>query len=535
MIKFLFVSIWSFFIYRISSYINLSANIIQFKEKNWNNLLNDCLSIFIIIGLFTYVLIYLINSKKISYIIILIIYPVFGLIGTLTNYELHEHNSLIWHQFITLTSVILFFTIIDSNKVFNYQFKELLLKIILLCIFIFLLFFIFSKFYFVQTATENLRGGDLTKFSLFNNKIYFEQNINGLGRILFVLEIFFLFLFKKFIFTKKKTAHIFFFVAILLATTIYLIQSRFNIFASFIFAFFLLINIKNLHLKKKLLYILVIIILPIFIFNQYSKIKNRFLINQIYNETISVNGDNMTNMKEILNENLLKNIGILDEKFFGKYPKLKKNILILDNELKNIDNIDNFKNSKFLYKIILNIRNEITEIEAENKINDNLIKEYYLISQIKQLVNNYNRILFLKCQPSLNSLDGMFTGRICGWEILLKTIQINEIFFGKGYFADQLYLKNIQKTSSNSWINILFNAGIISLFVYVAFIISFFFRFFNFKNINHENLYLSISHYFSLYFVARSILEDTIAFVSIDFLMLGICLLLITESKKKVH
>ena len=139
LIKFLFVTIWFFFIYRLSSYTNPPINIIQFNEKNWVNFLNDCLSIIIIVGLFNYLLIYLINKKKISYIIILIIYPIFGLIGTLINYELHTHNPLIWHQFITLTSVFLFFSIIESNKNFDYPFKELLLKIILLFLFIFLL------------------------------------------------------------------------------------------------------------------------------------------------------------------------------------------------------------------------------------------------------------------------------------------------------------------------------------------------------------------------------------------------------------
>ena len=154
LIKFLFASIWSFFIYRVATYINPSINIIQFNQKNWINFFNDLLSIIIIVGLFIYLLIYLINKKKISYIVILIIYPIFGLIGCLINYELHEQNPLIWHQFITLTSVLLFLTIIQSSKIFDYSFKELLLKIILLFIFIFLLFVMAPKFYLNLSSAE---------------------------------------------------------------------------------------------------------------------------------------------------------------------------------------------------------------------------------------------------------------------------------------------------------------------------------------------------------------------------------------------
>ena len=184
-----------------------------------------------------------------------------------------------------------------------------------------------------------------------------------------------------------------------------------------------------------------------------------------------------------------------------------------------------------LFKQIINIRNEIMKIEAENDTSKNdkdALKKIY-----KNFIAYFNFSILKACSPALSYLDIKFTGRVCGWEILLKNIQISDLIFGKGYFADQVYLKSIEKTSSNSWINILFNAGIVSLFVCATFIVFIFFRFFNFKNMNHENIYLSISHYFFLYFIARSVFEDTIAFVSIDFLMLCICLLLIIESAKK--
>jgi hypothetical protein len=175
------------------------------------NFLTDSLSIIILISFFIYILISLINKKKISYISILIIYPIFGLIGYFINYELHLNNSLILHQFITSTSLFLFLAIIDSEKIFDDQFKKLLLKIILFVILIYILFIIIPKFYFVLFNNKSIRSGDFTEYSFLNNQINFGQNVNGLGRILFILQLLSLFIFKKFILNKKILAHLFFF------------------------------------------------------------------------------------------------------------------------------------------------------------------------------------------------------------------------------------------------------------------------------------------------------------------------------------
>jgi O-antigen ligase len=109
---------------------------------------------------------------------------------------------------------------------------------------------------------------------------------------------------------------------------------------------------------------------------------------------------------------------------------------------------------------------------------------------------------------------------------------MNDFFFGKGLFFDQLYLKYMEKTSSNSWINILFNAGIIALLVYLIFIFIFLRIFFKIKNINHNNIYISTSHYLFIYFLIRSLFEDTLAFLSVDFLLFFICISIIKETKK---
>ena len=129
-------------------------------------------------------------------------------------------------------------------------------------------------------------------------------------------------------------------------------------------------------------------------------------------------------------------------------------------------------------------------------------------------------------------MDSLLSGRVCGWEILIKNLKINHLLFGKGFFADQVYLKGAAKTSSNSWMNILFNTGVISLALSIIFILNFIFKYFKIKNINHSNIYFSVSHYLTIYFIFRSIFEDTLAFVSIDFLLLGVCLSMIKVTKQ---
>ena len=68
------------------------------------------------------------------------------------------------------------------------------------------------------------------------------------------------------------------YMQVLLAVTIiFLTQSRLNILASFVFSFFFLLMIKNLSLGRKLVYFLLILVIPISVFNFYTDItKNRF-------------------------------------------------------------------------------------------------------------------------------------------------------------------------------------------------------------------------------------------------------------------
>ena len=81
--------------------------------------------------------------RKISKTIILIIYPITGVLAYYLNGIQNAYQeSILIHHFLTLSSVLILFTLIQSNKIFDYKFKEFLFKIII----IFCIFFIIKIF-----------------------------------------------------------------------------------------------------------------------------------------------------------------------------------------------------------------------------------------------------------------------------------------------------------------------------------------------------------------------------------------------------
>ena len=279
--------------------------------------------------------------------------------------------------------------------------------------------------------------------------ISIKQNVNGQARILFILQLLFLLLFKKYNSQKKFIANIFFYISAVLIFLICLMQSRFIMIVLCIFNFFIIISNYNLNFQKKLFYLFFLIITITYASN-LSKAE-RF-------SDVSVSGEE----KRFLN-----------------------------------DKINNF-----------NIYNE-----------QYLYNERYLLKQC-----SVNKIV--------NKIDAFLTGRLCGWEILVQNLD-EDLLFGKGFLTDQLLLKSVQKLSSNSWINLLFNAGILSLLIILLFITIVLFKYFKIKDINHKNIYICFSYYLVIFILSRSLLEDTIVFLNIDLMILIISLLIIKNSNKK--
>ena len=190
-IKFLFLAIWISFIFRISSYIKLDKNIFQFDLKNWLIFFQDILSMTILIGLSIYLL-YKATLKKIHISIILIIYPICGLLGYFENGTKNAHQDfMLWHHFITLSSVFLFFAAIQSNKIFDYKFKELLLKIILTIIFAFFLIIILPDIMTKIFSEIHIRSSYNSTISILGAELNIKQNVNGSSRVMVILLLIF--------------------------------------------------------------------------------------------------------------------------------------------------------------------------------------------------------------------------------------------------------------------------------------------------------------------------------------------------------
>ena len=205
------------------------------------------------------------------------------------------------------------------------------------------------------------------------------------------------------------------------------------------------------------------------------------------------------------------------------------NLEILDLKLLNKDN-------KINYDVYLDQSiyfNEIKRIKRPQQPSYNFPDLQH--TTLKNIVSYNKNIVLAKCLSTLVILDSILSGRLCGWQILFDIIKKSELIFGKGFFADQVYLKPIEKVASNSFVNILFNTGFISLLIYTSVILIFFIRYFKFKNLNHTSIYISISHYYFIYFIFRSFFEDTLSFVSLDLLLLGSVSVLIKHNSQRAN
>ena len=90
---------------------------IDFDSSKIINTFLDFISITVFIYFIFYLIVEIYKTKKIPKTSILIIYPVFGVIGYHFNdYKNLFQESILLHHFITLTSVILFFSFLQLTK-----------------------------------------------------------------------------------------------------------------------------------------------------------------------------------------------------------------------------------------------------------------------------------------------------------------------------------------------------------------------------------------------------------------------------------
>ena len=612
--KLIFLLIWPFFILRIPTYFKIQENFSQFDITNIKSFIllsMDIALLFIFFFLILIQIIYFFKHRIISKSIILIIYPIIGVIGYhLNGYKNLYQEHILLHHFITLSATFLFFSFIQSNKLFDYKFKELCLKIILSIIFIYFLSIILPSLVAKLYLGQDLRFSFVSSVKIFSKEINLKQNINGQTKFIFILFVFVMVLFKKFCSNKKIVSYLFFLIGLILISLVYLTQSRLNILASFIFSFFVIISIKDLTLKNKLTFLILIFTIPFLVFNLNETMPNRFSqqhrvilpldmaeqnklivlidkqkqsifldienddgkINTLnedknFNSKADVTDVDMDGKADVMDVDMDGKADVMDVDMDGKADVTdvdmdgKADVVDVDMDGNTIpDNFSpiNIKDELNVKEMLFNL--EILNLELFNKDNeinyDVYLAQFIHFNEIqrkkklealiynfpnsypatlKNIVSyNYTAVLG-KCSETLIVLDSILSGRLCGWQILYDIIEKRELIFGKGFFADQVYLKSVEKVASNSFVNILFNTGLISLLIYIAVILVFFIKYFKFKNLNHTNIYISISHYYFIYFIFRSFFEDTLAFASIDLLLLGAVSILIKHNSQHAN
>jgi hypothetical protein len=133
------------------------------------------------------------------------------------------------------------------------------------------------------------------------------------------------------------------------------------------------------------------------------------------------------------------------------------------------------------------------------------------------------------CLSHNTAIDRFFGGRICGWEILTKRYYNNFKLFGYGFFEDRKILKEFEKISSNSYLFALFNSGILSFLILIIFYSNIFIKIIKSILISRKvkNNFPALTEFYTLltiYLIVRSFFEDTLAFLSIDLLLIVTCI-----------
>ena len=161
--------------------------------------------------------------------------------------------------------------------------------------------------------------------------------------------------------------------------------------------------------------------------------------------------------------------------------------------------------------------------EGFSTFNNNQKKDTY-----KNKKDTYKNLDEL-CLSRNTAIDRFFGGRICGWEILTKIYYNNFKLFGYGFFEDRKILKEFEKISSNSYLFALYNSGILSFLILIIFYGNIFIKIIKSILISRKvkNNFSTTTEFYTIltiYLIVRSFFEDTLAFLSIDLLLMVTCI-----------
>ena len=193
---------------------------------------------------------------------------------------------------------------------------------------------------------------------------------------------------------------------------------------------------------------------------------------------------------------------------------------------------------------------ETKNLETKQLDNKKIIEKYIGILDSNRLFNINTKISANHfhafsanelCKFSTNYkfieiIDIYSSGRICGWEILLRDIDKKDIIFGKGFFYDQKFLKRYQKISSNTFINIIYNSGLLGsfpLFFIFIILINKYKVIYDFYKKSNYDYFLMFN--LILFLLFRGFFEDTLAFVSIDLILFLTCSFILFSKIKELQ
>ena len=483
------------FISWVTMWFSINAIPYEIKDMNNNivNFLNGSRSIgAILISITSLVLlIFLIILKKIKkFSIILILftlYFIFQFIGLLANdtrvTDIHSAYLILYAM-----SIISILAIIDIEK---------LHKIIPYFFYIALSILTIAYLIILSQSTDNfisIIAGNL--YNLFHpDEMIFDQappRISGLTRSFAIISLSLLVIFtynKKI----KILSPIIFSLVIFLSMFIWIAQSRGTLICYYSTAIFFIIFLNDLNKFKKFLIIVSITFISIIVGHEITKVieKNLFIF-----------------LEERLNED----------------------------QFQELINLDNKKKIKHSDKIKLEILKK---------------KKIYIKKKTNENFNNNTYLELKKTSRFFEKRAGSYTsGRITLWTNALDRYEKNKLF-GYGPQADRIILLDPSdfdsgNNVSNAMIYALLSGGYFSLIIliliyfYAAYMFLKFFLvnkiFLNQLEINKENIFVVISLVYTVFFIIRSLFENSFGVFSIDFLILILSLFVIeNQISKKLY
>ena len=430
------------------------------------------------------------------------IFQIFGGVLEISNYQYLENNYLIFAY--TLLILILLRLTIEKNKNFYIFFISSIS-----------LFFIFalSTYYIIASVDAYFFNAQfiLSKWMYaihpITNEFFYNPfpRVTGMSRMIALMCII---LFSIFLFNKNKFFKIMlFFLILIIISIIWAMQSRGTLICLGSSILILIFFNYKLSFIKKIFLLLAITIIPFYALEIISKYKIERNILLFYKNCLIENSN--SNNNKICTKNLHS---------FARISSYVTKALGLENDEVVNRNIN---------KIIKKKNNNKNTLTIENK---NIVPE------------NTSRFF----EPNHNPNADYTSGRIEIWKQIFKNYNFKKIF-GYGPQADRKLLQKktgkflLSSNASNLYVYAFICAGyfgflcIILAIILVGLKISYLF----FKKNNlyeSKNIYLLTSSIFLIFFIVRSLIENSFAVFSIDAVIFfnSLLIFIIFLNKKKI-